>query len=663
GVFLERQGFKSVPIVSSNIWRYKGYKDLTENFAPDVSHLHAAVACGLAEYGYSGLAITPEYGARQRYVTVVTDAALVPTPLIEPGSVCDMCGLCKKHCMSGALTKEIKGMNVIEIEGNRYTYANKNLWRCSWGEHFDLDLDLPIPEHVDEKVILENVDKYGFRGGEMGSCLRYCVPKERRYFDKSYTNAPRRKRDLQPADGMPVHRGLEERLQTMANTMGIDFSVVTSADDLAGMGIKVTDYLPDGSSAITFGFHYTQDEGEEKLGWIRSNLLLKITYDVARELEKSGYSAVCCTNFPENTLQEQLQGVQANRAVHTATVITSAALHPTSLAIPAPEAEQIENTPDALRQLLTDILIEQEADMVGVAPAERLNALQPQLAAIFDGREYLVSRDCSERFHPYKPSIEKKVMKTLTPEDYLSGAKSVLVIGLRLPQMSVERTALPPAEAVGPYAFAQYESNMLLQMKAFRIMRVLEDLGYRANVTSDLCGTGSVVANPRGEQPDAFCNRFAAVAAGLGRLGKGGFVITPEFGANVRFIAIVTDADITSNPVIADNSFISECASCDRCVGACKTCAFEHEVTVNIDGVAERFYTLDRDHCDWAKRYSLNGDEGVNYVGWNLNIPAPEKITSEALAAAVAQQPTIPKYRPCTFEACVMACPYARSQQ
>ncbi|HEX2950317.1 MAG TPA: hypothetical protein VHV83_12265, partial [Armatimonadota bacterium] len=46
GVFLERQGFKSVPIVSSNIWRYKGYKDLTENFAPDVSHLHAAVACG-----------------------------------------------------------------------------------------------------------------------------------------------------------------------------------------------------------------------------------------------------------------------------------------------------------------------------------------------------------------------------------------------------------------------------------------------------------------------------------------------------------------------------------------------------------------------------------------------------------------------------------------
>ena len=50
-------------------------------------------------------------------------------------------------------------------------------------EHFDLDLDLPIPEHVNEQVILDAVKAHGTRGGEMGSCLRHCVPAARRYFD------------------------------------------------------------------------------------------------------------------------------------------------------------------------------------------------------------------------------------------------------------------------------------------------------------------------------------------------------------------------------------------------------------------------------------------------------------------------------------------------
>ncbi|HHX38475.1 MAG TPA: hypothetical protein GX715_00790, partial [Armatimonadetes bacterium] len=39
GLFLEKEGYAAVPIVSSNIWRYKGYKDLTAHFAPDISHI------------------------------------------------------------------------------------------------------------------------------------------------------------------------------------------------------------------------------------------------------------------------------------------------------------------------------------------------------------------------------------------------------------------------------------------------------------------------------------------------------------------------------------------------------------------------------------------------------------------------------------------------
>ena len=81
---------------------------------------------------------------------------------------------------------------------------------------------------------------------------------------------------------------------------------------------------------------------------------------------------------------------------------------------------------------------------------ERLAALQPQLAALFDGVEVLVARDRSPRMREYDPEVHTEVTRTRAPEDHLKGARSVIVVGLRLPRASVERTALPPAEAVGP---------------------------------------------------------------------------------------------------------------------------------------------------------------------------------------------------------------------
>ena len=33
----------------------------------------------------------------------------------------------------------VDGFNEIHIGDKTYRYARKNLWRCAWGEHFDLD--------------------------------------------------------------------------------------------------------------------------------------------------------------------------------------------------------------------------------------------------------------------------------------------------------------------------------------------------------------------------------------------------------------------------------------------------------------------------------------------------------------------------------------------
>ncbi len=654
--FLEDEGYQAMPIVSSNIWRYKGYKELTEQFAPDLSHRHAAVAAGIADFGFSALAITPEFGARVRFVTVITDAELEPDPLIPAGTVCDDCQLCTEMCPASALDKEVAGLSVVEIEDQRYTYANKNLWRCSWGEHFDLDLDLPIPPKVDEDVILKMVAEHGVRGGEMGCCLRYCVPPDRRVQDPGYSSTARRlRREPDPLGD----RRTEQELRARAHQHGADFVLIHDAAELAALGIELADHLPDGLTAVTVGLHYAAPEGPDGAASARRYLLDSAAYDITRDLERAGWSAVCFTALPSDQLHARIEGILPGRRVETHTVVCAAPLPSSGWTIPTPRAVC---PPARLRDRIEALAKRHGADLVGACDAARLEAVKDALTPHFAGQTRLHARDKSKNFKPYDPEITVETSRVLGPSDHLSGAKAVLVLGLRVPRMAVERTALPPAEAVGPYGFAQYESINLLRLAALRVMRELEDLGYRAALTFDLEGTGSKVANPRGEQPDAFCNRFTAVAAGLARLSKAGFPVTDRFGPDVRFVALVTDAPLEDAPALADASLVAACDSCQRCVAACQTDAFGEALEIPVDGGVERFLAIDRTRCDWAKRYSMIGEEGVNFLGWDFHIDAPEVITPEALASALRQQPPIPKYRPVMFEGCLMACPLARPQ-
>lgn len=660
-LYLESQGYEAVPIASSNIWRYTGYKDLKEQFAPDISHMHAAVAAGLAEFGYSGLAITPEYGARQRYGSVITNAVLTPTPLIEPGTICDNCMICRKHCLSGALSKEIDGWNVVKIEDKEYRYAKKNLWRCSWGEHFDLDLDLPIPEKVTEEVILENMKKHGMRGGEMGSCLRYCVPKAQRYFDKNYTNAPRRKRHVIPSEEMEAHRGLFEKVRAAGTKFGIDSIIVSSAARMENAGINLREYLPDGNTAITIAISINKKFKDTQLFGRAGNLAFQTAYDITRELERNGFSAVCNNNsIPPENIEKLLEKKQDGSLLVSTTVVTSAFLPETAATL----KEKKEKLPKAsLTSSLRRLFKEAGADLVGIASADLFTKTAKDLLPAFDGERLLEAKDKSMRFYPFEPEVEEIKAKVKKPSDYVENAKSVIVVGIHLPKATVECTARNAAEAMGPYAFAMYESANHLRDFAILGTKFLEDNGYEADWSFDMTGTASLNANPRGLQPDIFSNRFEAVAAGLGRLSKCGFVVTPDFGSNVRFVAIITDAPVDCDKPISDNSFVKECSSCDRCMKNCAVNAFRNEISVDIGRVSEKFHPIERIRCDWAKKYFLVAGEGNGYMRDNqTDIPAPENVTVEALDKALRQHHPVSKYRPCVFEKCAFSCPYTRTQ-
>ena len=80
-----------------------------ELFYQFFSQRHAATRAGLGEFGFSNIVLTPEFGPRVRFVSIITEAELEPDPLITE-KIClrEKCGgrdgpICLRRCITGAL--------------------------------------------------------------------------------------------------------------------------------------------------------------------------------------------------------------------------------------------------------------------------------------------------------------------------------------------------------------------------------------------------------------------------------------------------------------------------------------------------------------------------------------------------------------------------------
>lgn len=673
--FFEDRGYRAVPIVSSNIWRYRNYKDLEATFAPDMSHIYASVCAGLTEMGYSGLAMSPEYGPRNRFVSIITDAPLVADPLLAGETLCDHCGQCIEHCYAEALNKEIAGLNKLVIEGNTYTFANKNLWRCAWSEHFGLDSELEFPEKVTEDVVLQRIKEVGLRGGTMGCCLKHCLPKDKRSWDKDYSSAPIRKKNVVPAYSNP-DRGVQQEMLAMAFAEGADRVVVQKFSDLEEKYGNLKLMLPDGRSVVWFqsgipGKKSANEDAAELIlaGHARPHALQHIAFTYASKLEKLGYSAAPYPAAfgrlsPLKEVGERIQQAAKDlfgeeEALHCTLLVTSADLQEldqnTSI---APLTDKMD-----LKETIERSAKEAGVDLFGVTSVERLTKAVNSVKADLCGQTVFDIQETGVRWLSSVVSVDERLRELQLPTEHLPNAKSVIVLGLRTPQESSERMGREPAEAIGPYTFAQFQSSYLLAAATFQVLKRMDAWGYESVALTDLENTGSTVATPRGFVPNLFSNRISAVCAGLGTLTKGGFVNTEKYGTNVRFVAIVTDAELAEDQLADLANLRSKCEDCERCINNCVSNAFKGQSTLSVENEKLDFYFTDQQRCDWALRYGLMADEGNKFTGSKTNIPVPEKITPENLAAAMAERDPILLVRPCSAEMCAMACPYTRTQE
>jgi len=133
---LELCGYRSIcfpPAWSSSF--YRNYHRKSDGvLIQDFPHQTAAVAAGLGELGLAGLCLTREFGARQRFGSIVTDAPLAVDAEYSGPRLCnpDECGRqCVQVCPTGALdpSKPVP----VRVGKREYPTAKLDGIRCQYG--------------------------------------------------------------------------------------------------------------------------------------------------------------------------------------------------------------------------------------------------------------------------------------------------------------------------------------------------------------------------------------------------------------------------------------------------------------------------------------------------------------------------------------------------
>lgn len=146
----------------------------------------------------------------------------------------------------------------------------------------------------------------------------------------------------------------------------------------------------------------------------------------------------------------------------------------------------------------------------------------------------------------------------------LPGAASVIVFGKEIYRELVALIA--PSNEVGaaePAALLKPHYNYLngrLNRAIYFVSDMLRKEGFRTLPLPPVdCPTDqrTLVA--------VFSYKHAAVAAGLGTIGRNGLLVTREFGPRVRLACLLTDAPLEATPLPGENF----CRDCKACIRAC----------------------------------------------------------------------------------------------
>jgi len=139
--FVEDHGWEAAPVPNSypgtsvdfstqkhNPHRSRAVSEDRPNPDVLVDFRVAAYAAGLGEFGYSKLFLTPQFGPRQRFVALLTDAPLKADPIFT-GKICDRCMSCVRECSGRAISAS--ETESITIAGHKCEWGKFDYIKCS----------------------------------------------------------------------------------------------------------------------------------------------------------------------------------------------------------------------------------------------------------------------------------------------------------------------------------------------------------------------------------------------------------------------------------------------------------------------------------------------------------------------------------------------------
>lgn len=163
------------------------------------------------------------------------------------------------------------------------------------------------------------------------------------------------------------------------------------------------------------------------------------------------------------------------------------------------------------------------------------------------------------------------------PENLLPGAKSVIVVGVRVLPDTVRPNLLLSA-------LHHITLNLYHNQVAYDVGRFLDDHGYGAVVVPHRIGNFDPDLRKSPDYMNIYpklfgvSTRHAAVEAGLGIFGKSRLLVTPRFGPRQRVAVVITDAELVPDEKITEEEALNLCPpGCTACIKACPGKAISQE--------------------------------------------------------------------------------------
>ncbi len=130
-----------------------------------------------------------------------------------------------------------------------------------------------------------------------------------------------------------------------------------------------------------------------------------------------------------------------------------------------------------------------------------------------------------------------------------------VVLGVRLPDAVVDGVEDGPTPL---YVHVYRHANYLLDRAAFDLALALQAAGWRA-----LPVPASQIVDESGPR-GLVSHRLLGQAAGLGWIGRSRLLVSPDFGARMRYASVLTDAPYPPGEPVEDG-----CGDCRRCIELC----------------------------------------------------------------------------------------------